>query len=150
MMMSTLFLLVFVLSIYSTECFVKSYTAVQSTYRLSPQRSFGLTNERMRISPSEVKLSHNIPTSTFLVNPAQTAISIMDQSSMISSADQNSFLIPLVISVLTMVPFLYYSQALKPKERTVKQIEIDPKTLKAVNSKDSTGSTGQARASKKN
>eukprot|EP00600_Ochromonadales_sp_CCMP1393_P000011 CAMPEP_0174977778 /NCGR_PEP_ID=MMETSP0004_2-20121128/13798_1 /TAXON_ID=420556 /ORGANISM="Ochromonas sp., Strain CCMP1393" /LENGTH=80 /DNA_ID=CAMNT_0016228999 /DNA_START=100 /DNA_END=342 /DNA_ORIENTATION=- len=41
-------------------------------------------------------------------------------------ADGTSFVaFPIVISILTMVPFIYYTQALKPKERTVKQIELD-------------------------
>ena len=32
--------------------------------------------------------------------------------------DQNAFLLPLGISIFTMVPFLIYQQALKPKPRT--------------------------------
>ena len=39
--------------------------------------------------------------------------------------DQSAFVVPLAVSFFTMVPFLYYQQALKPKERTVKQIELD-------------------------
>ncbi|KAJ1438778.1 hypothetical protein B484DRAFT_444388 [Ochromonadaceae sp. CCMP2298] len=37
----------------------------------------------------------------------------------------NAVAFPLAISILTMVPFIYYSQQLKPKVRTVKQIELD-------------------------
>lgn len=55
--------------------------------------------------------------------------------------------IPLLISVLVMGPFLYYQQALKPKERTVKQIELDG-DLKPIKDKSS-GQTGVAKAMKK-
>ena len=59
--------------------------------------------------------------------------------------------IPLAISVLVMVPFLYYQQALRPKEekRTAKQIELDG-NLKVKNKSDlSSGKAGQAKAGKR-
>lgn len=36
-----------------------------------------------------------------------------------------AFSTPLIVSFLTIVPFVYYTQALKPKERKVQQIELD-------------------------
>lgn len=57
-------------------------------------------------------------------------------------------LIPLVISVLTIVPFVLYQQALKPKPRTVKQIELD-ENLRPKDRSLSSGKTGQATAQKK-
>ena len=73
--------------------------------------------------------------------------------------------IPIVISLLTFVPFLYYANgtvdcslikssvmylivALKPKERTVKQIELD-ENLRAKDKTLSKGSTSTAKATKK-
>jgi hypothetical protein len=72
----------------------------------------------------------------------------------IATADDGSnnlsFAIPLIISFLTIFPFLYYSQALKPKERTVKQIEIDPITLKPIDKAfESKGNVDKAQAKKK-
>lgn len=61
--------------------------------------------------------------------------------------DQNAFVVPLAVSLFTMVPFLYYQQALKPKPRTVQQIELD-ENLKPVKGK-SVGAAGQAKAGKK-
>lgn len=62
--------------------------------------------------------------------------------------------VPVAISIFTMVPFLYYQQALKPKERTVKQIELN-ENLQAKNKKDRSGGglfgnkKGSANAGKK-
>jgi hypothetical protein len=56
--------------------------------------------------------------------------------------------IPIVISILTIFPFLYYSQQLKPKARTVKQIELD-ENLKAKDKKLATGKEGVAKATKR-
>lgn len=66
------------------------------------------------------------------------------------AADANSVIAPLVVSVLTLIPFLYYSEALKPKQRTVQQIQLDPKTGKPLQkSLSSDGKPDQARATKK-
>lgn len=66
------------------------------------------------------------------------------------SGSQTAVAVPIVISFLTIIPFIYYAQALKPKERTIRQIEVDPNTLKAMSSKDSKGSiSDKARATKK-
>jgi hypothetical protein len=55
---------------------------------------------------------------------------------------------PIAISVLTMVPFLYYQQALKPKARTIKQIELD-ENLRPVDKKmRSAGKEAEARVKK--
>jgi hypothetical protein len=62
-----------------------------------------------------------------------------------SLKDQNAFVFPLAISIFTMVPFLIYQQALKPKERTVKQIELDAQ-LRPKDKKLSSGKTGSATA----
>ena len=57
--------------------------------------------------------------------------------------------IPLLISILIMVPFLYYQQALKPKERTVKQIELDDNLRAKDGSARNFGRAGEARAGKR-
>ena len=62
-----------------------------------------------------------------------------------SLKDQNAFVFPLAISIFTMVPFLIYQQALKPKPRTVKQIELDEQ-LRPKDKKLNTGKAGQATA----
>lgn len=62
--------------------------------------------------------------------------------------DQNVFVVPLAVSLFTMVPFLYYQQALKPKARTVQQIELD-ENLKPLKGNKSVGASGQAKAGKK-
>lgn len=59
--------------------------------------------------------------------------------------DQSAFVAPLAISIFTMVPFLLYQQALKPKPRTVKQIELDAQ-LKPKDKKVNAGKTGTAQA----
>jgi len=66
------------------------------------------------------------------------------------SGSQAAIATPIIISFLTLIPFLYYTQALKPKERTVKQIQVDSDTLKPIDKKDAgKGSTSQAKAAKK-
>ena len=62
-----------------------------------------------------------------------------------SLKDQNAFVFPLAVSIFTMVPFLIYQQALKPKERTVKQIELDSQ-LRPKDRKVNSGKAGQATA----
>jgi hypothetical protein len=57
--------------------------------------------------------------------------------------------IPILISVLIMVPFLYYQQALRPKERSAKQIELDSNLKAKDKSNMSSGRAGEARAGKK-
>ena len=57
--------------------------------------------------------------------------------------------IPLLISLLIMVPFLYYQQALKPKERKVKQIELDDNLKAKDGSARKFGKAGEARAGKR-
>ena len=59
--------------------------------------------------------------------------------------DQAAFVTPLAISIFTMVPFLFYQQALRPKERTVKQIELDEQ-LRPKDKKLSSGKAGSAKA----
>lgn len=66
----------------------------------------------------------------------------------VSSSALGAVSIPLLISILVMGPFLYYSNQLKPKERTVRQIELD-ENLKATGKDKSSGSVGQAKATKK-
>ena len=82
---------------------------------------------------------------------AQVASSVALAAPAVAHADTGSaagaVAIPLVISVLVMFPFLYYANQLKPKARTVAQIELD-KDLKPIKEK-STGSVGQAKAGKK-
>ena len=73
--------------------------------------------------------------------PTQTAMAA--EGSAISAVS-----IPLLISVLIMVPFLYYQQALKPKERTVKQIELDD-NLREKDGGNRFGRTSEARAGKR-
>ena len=71
------------------------------------------------------------------IKPAQiaTATAFVPTVALADGADATPVLVPLVISVLTIVPFVLYQQALKPKPRTVKQIELDPETLKPLNKK---------------
>ena len=66
------------------------------------------------------------------MKPAQiaTATTLIPTVALADSSDATPVLVPLVISVLTIVPFILYQQALKPKPRTVQQIELDPETLK--------------------
>lgn len=59
--------------------------------------------------------------------------------------DQNAFAFPLVVSIVTLVPFVIYQQALKPKARTVKQIELDEQ-LRPKDKKVNVGKAGQAKA----
>jgi len=81
---------------------------------------------------------------------AISVISLFPSVSLADDGSNNVFAVPLAISFLTMVPFLYYQQALKPKERTIKQIEVDPVTRKPLDkSAISKGDVGQAQAKKK-
>ena len=79
-------------------------------------------------------------------------INLNQQSSLVNKSrsttslkDQNAFVIPLGISLFTIVPFVIYQQALKPKPRTVKQIELDEQ-LRPKDKKLNTGKAGQATA----
>ena len=64
-----------------------------------------------------------------------------------SSSAAGAVGIPLAISVLVMFPFLYYANALKPKERSVKQIELEEQLRPKKGG--SSGPVGQARVGKK-
>jgi hypothetical protein len=64
-----------------------------------------------------------------------------------SSSAAGAVGIPLAISILVMFPFLYYANALKPKERSVKQIELDEQLRPKKGG--SSGPVGQARVGKK-
>jgi hypothetical protein len=64
-----------------------------------------------------------------------------------SSSAAGAVAIPLAISILVMFPFLYYANALKPKERSVKQIELDEQLRPKKGG--SSGPVGQARVGKK-
>jgi len=65
-----------------------------------------------------------------------------------NSGSQTAVFIPILISFLTIGPFLYYQQALKPKERTVKQIELD-RNLRVKDKSVNMGGAKEARAEKK-
>jgi len=80
---------------------------------------------------------------------ASTAVVSLPTAALADDGNQNAFLVPLAISLLTMIPFVYYANALQPKERVVRQVAVDPRTLKAVDAKDQAGSTAEARARKK-
>ena len=95
----------------------------------------------------------NKPVRTGRVAPKTLAMTtetdiLSETSSMLLSADTSAFATPLVISFLTLVPFLIYQNALKPKPRTVKQIELD-ENLRPVDKKLTSGKEGVAKASKK-
>ena len=64
------------------------------------------------------------------------------------SVDSTPVLVPLVVSVLTIVPFIIYQQALKPKPRTIKQVELD-ENLRPKDKNLNKGSVGKATAGKK-
>ena len=61
----------------------------------------------------------------------------------------NSFLLPLIISFATIIPFVAYQQALKPKPRTVKQIELDKNLRPKDKSVNVGGVNKNAKATKK-
>ena len=65
-----------------------------------------------------------------------------------AAVDSTPVVVPLVISVLTIVPFVLYQQALKPKPRTIKQIELD-ENLRPKDKKLQSGKIGQAVAEKR-
>ncbi len=95
----------------------------------------------------------NKPVRTGRVVPKTLAMTtetdiLSETSSMLLSADTSAFATPLVISFLTLIPFLIYQNALKPKPRTVKQIELDD-NLRPVDKKLSSGKEGVAKAGKK-
>jgi hypothetical protein len=56
--------------------------------------------------------------------------------------------VPLAISIVVMVPFIYYANALAPKERDIKQIEVDGQ-LREKGKRFKTGKEGVAKAGKK-
>jgi len=94
----------------------------------------------------------NKPTRFVRVSPklamiAETEV-FSETSSMLLSADTSAFATPLIVSFLTLIPFLIYQNALKPKPRTVKQIELD-ESLRPIDKKLSSGKAGSAKAGKK-
>ena len=92
-----------------------------------------------------------MPSTSFLSKAVQVASGSALLFPAVAHADSSSAVgavaIPLVISVAVIFPFIYYANQLKPKERTVKQIELD-KNLKPIKDK-STGGIGAAKATKK-
>ena len=113
-------------------------------YSLKPLRSSVVGS--LGSLPKLEGISTNVFSQTAVIGalsiiPTQTAMAA--EGSAISAVS-----IPLLISVLIMVPFLYYQQALKPKERTVKQIELDD-NLREKDGGNRFGRTSEARAGKR-
>ena len=82
--------------------------------------------------PNLVKKMNNINSIVMKKVPKEMMTTMVGTSVMLPSianaADGSTlaaFSTPLIVSFLTIVPFLYYTQALKPKERKVQQIELD-------------------------
>eukprot|EP01036_Dinobryon_divergens_P029238 gene29238-38306_t len=94
----------------------------------SPTSSLSLASLSSRLTPALV-----------LLGPS---LAIADDG-----GSRNAFVYPLAISFLTIVPFLIYQQALKPKPRTVKQIELDENLR--PKEKPSAGKIGDAKAGKR-
>ena len=77
------------------------------------------------------------------------ALAVPTSAMAADSSAMGAVSIPILISVLIMVPFLYYQQALRPKERSAKQIELDSNLKAKDKSNMSSGRAGEARAGKK-
>lgn len=110
--------------------------------------SFSFKNQvKSKIVLKNVKNSELIVTKSLLFTSLLTPLAtIADETGV---ADRmSSFSLPLIISFATMIPFVAYLQALKPKPRTVKQIELDS-LLRPKDKTLMTGKTGEARTSKK-
>lgn len=134
---NVLFVLVIVFSICpSVLAFVKAPTA-----------SMRLVNNARLIQMSKTSNDYPIlPFSAALT--ASTSLVPLAAQAVDNSGSQQAVFIPILISFLTIGPFLYYQQALKPKERTVKQIELD-RNLRAKDKTVNFGTTKEARAEKK-
>ena len=83
-----------------------------------------------------------------LLKPAPFSALFVPSIALADGIDSSPVLIPLVISALTIIPFYFYSQALKPKPRTVQQIELDA-NLRPKDKKLNQGKVTQATAAKK-
>eukprot|EP01040_Poterioochromonas_malhamensis_P001376 gene1376-1457_t len=107
-------------------------------------RSTGTALSMRPLAESDVKLFKGLaPIMTVAIQTVPLAAFAAD------GGNTNPFIYPLVISVLTMVPFLWYQQQLAPKPRVAKQIELD-ENLRPVNKAEiSAGREGTARAAKK-
>ena len=83
-----------------------------------------------------------------LYKSAPLCAMLLPTMALADGADATPVLVPLVISFLTVVPFYFYSQALKPKPRTVQQIELD-ENLRPKDRSLAKGKSGEATAQKK-
>ena len=91
------------------------------------------------------------PFDSALIRPGvlMGALAVPTSAMAADSSAMGAVSIPILISVLIMVPFLYYQQALRPKERSAKQIELDSNLKAKDKSNVSSGRAGEARAGKK-
>jgi len=107
-------------------------------------RKSSLVSDKMQFGKLDSKVVTGAAGMVAALLPASPAFAVGD------SAASGAVGIPLIISVLVMVPFLYYQQALRPKDKDKPaQIELD-KNLKVKNKGDvSSGRAGQAKAGKR-
>ena len=78
-----------------------------------------------------------------LLKPAPLSALLVPSLALADGIDSSPVLIPLAISLLTIVPFYYYSQALAPKPRKAQQVELD-ENLRPKDKKLGQGKLGQA------
>jgi hypothetical protein len=95
--------------------------------------------KRAVLSPFSVGEESNL---NFLKVASIASIAVSPTQSAVADGTM-AVAVPVAISIFTMVPFLYYQQALKPKERTVKQIELNDQ-LQAKNKSDRGGMFGKS------
>eukprot|EP01039_Chlorochromonas_danica_P004661 gene4661-5105_t len=96
---------------------------------------------------SLLKVSNLQQSST--MGKALVATTLLTPSIALADDTQNMVIFPLVIAALTMVPYFIYQQALKPKPRKVKQIELDEYLRPIEDSATSKGRESEARAAKR-
>ena len=109
--------------------------------------SFKITSSVKPFNVNSFTMKSDLFKSSNLLKNSPLAL-LIPSAALAEGVDSTPVLIPIVISLLTIVPFLYYQQALKPKPRTVKQIELD-ENLRPKDKKLNSGKASDAVAQKK-
>ena len=79
----------------------------------------------VRISSDSIKNAVESKLPSVLASTSMMTLVPLQQAHAADGGTLAAFSTPLIISVLTMIPFIYYTQALQKKKVKVKQIPLD-------------------------
>ena len=145
-MLKIFLLLVIALLALTASAFKPSFMSSRNVMNLSTSQSSLSDDSRLSLPMNNLNIGDE-DLLVFVLKTSSVAAALYPTVAF-AGIDSSPVVVPLVISALTIIPFVFYAQALKPKERTVKQIELD-ENLRPVDKNLKKGKTGEARAGSK-